>query len=78
MNEEKLNHFTTTISCKKGTFSFTYLGLALGITKPSLEYFLIMVQGVQRRLCGINDFLNYGGMLQMVKLILISLPILFM
>jgi hypothetical protein len=39
----------------------TYLRLPLGITKPSLEYFLPMVHG---QLCGISDFLNYGGKLE--------------
>jgi retron-type reverse transcriptase len=60
MNEERLSHFTSTFNCQSGSFPFTYLGLPLGITKPSLEYFLPMVQRVQRKLCGIADFLNYG------------------
>ena len=66
------------MQCKKGTLPFTYLGLPLGITKPSLEYFLPMVQRVERRLCGISNFLNYGGKLQMVKSVLSSLPIFFL
>jgi hypothetical protein len=37
-----------------------------------------MVQRVQRRLCGIANFLNYGGKLQMVNSVLASLPIFFM
>jgi hypothetical protein len=37
-----------------------------------------MVQRVQRRLCGIANFLNYGGKLLMVKSVLASLPIFFM
>jgi hypothetical protein len=37
-----------------------------------------MVQRVQRRLCGIADFLNYGGKLLMVKSVVASLPIFFM
>jgi hypothetical protein len=52
--------------------------LPLGITKPSLEYFLPIVQRVQKRLGGIADFLNYGGKLEMVKSVLASLPIFFM
>jgi hypothetical protein len=75
MSTERLNHFVATISCKEGSLPFTYLGLPLGVTKPSLEYFLPMVQRVQKRLCGISDCLNYGGMLQMVKYVLASLPI---
>jgi hypothetical protein len=37
-----------------------------------------IVQRVEKRLCGIVDFLDYGGKLLMVKFILASLPISFM
>jgi hypothetical protein len=50
----------------------------LGITKPSLEHFFPVVQRVERRLCGIADFLDYGGKLLMVKYVLSSLPIFLM
>jgi hypothetical protein len=43
-----------------------------------LEYFLPMVSRVERRLCGIADFLNYGGKLELVKSVLSSLPIFYM
>ena len=78
MDEDRLLHFTRTLNCQRGNFPFTYLGLPLGITKPSLEYFLPIVNRVERRLCGIADFLNYGGKLEMVKSVLASLPIFFM
>jgi hypothetical protein len=78
MTPERLAHFAATLNCKVGTLPFTYLGLPPGITKPSLEYFLPIVQRVQKRFGGIADFLNYGGKLQMVKFILASLPIFFM
>jgi hypothetical protein len=67
MDDTRLSHFTSTIYSKKGSLPFTYLGLPLGITKPSLEYFIPMVQRVHKRLCGIVDFLNYGGKIEMVK-----------
>lgn len=78
LSEEKLTHFSNTVHCQKGSFPFTYLGLPLGITKPSLEFFIPIVQRVERRLCGIADFLDYGGKLLMVKSVLTSLPISFM
>jgi hypothetical protein len=37
-----------------------------------------MVQRVEKRLCGIVDFLDYGGKLLMVKSVLASLPISYM
>ena len=66
------------MSCQKGTFPFTYLGLPLSITKPSLEFFMPIVCRVEKSLCGIADFLNYGGKLEMVKSVLASLPNFFM
>jgi hypothetical protein len=61
---------------KKENFPFTYLGLPLGITKPNLEYFLSMVVRVEKRICGIADFLDYGGKLLMVKSVLFPANIL--
>jgi hypothetical protein len=61
MSPERLTHFAATLNCRVGTLPCTYLGLPLGITKPSLEYFLPIVQRLQTKLGGIADFLNYGG-----------------
>jgi hypothetical protein len=78
MDGVRLQHFASSINCKPGTLPFAYLGLPLGISKPSLEHFLPIVKRVERRLCGIADFLDYGGKLLMVKYVLSSLPISFM
>ena len=78
ITEERIDHFANTLNCQKGILPFTYLGLPLGTSKPSLDFFIPMVQRVEKRLCGIADFLNYGGKLQMVKSVLASLPIFFM
>ena len=76
--EDRIGRFVGLMNCQQGSFPFTYLGLPLGTTKPSLEYFLTMVQKVERRLCGITNFLNYGGKLEMVKSVLASMPVFFM
>jgi hypothetical protein len=78
MDDERLSHFTNTLNCQRGSFPFTYLGLPQGITKPNIEFFLLMVVRVEIRLCGIADFLDYGGKLIMVKSILASMPISYM
>jgi hypothetical protein len=48
LDEPRLLHFANTFLCKTGTLPFTYLGLPLGITKPSLEHFLPMVNRVEK------------------------------
>jgi hypothetical protein len=78
MDNTRLDHLAATLNCKKGSLPFTYLGLPLGITKLSPEHFLPMVQRVQHKLCGIADFLNYGGKIEMVKSVLSSLPMFYM
>jgi hypothetical protein len=78
LEEDGLSHFARTLQCKQSNLPFTYLGLPLGITKPNVEFFLPIVQRVERRLNGIADFLDHGGKLLMVKSILSSLPIFFM
>jgi hypothetical protein len=61
LSEEMLHHFACTLSCKTVSLPLTYLGLRLGLTKPSIEHFIPMVQRVHKRLRGITEFLNYGG-----------------
>jgi hypothetical protein len=78
IDHERLCHFANTICCQTGSFPFTYLGLPLIISKPSLEHFLPMVCKVERRLCGIANFLNYGGKFELVKSVLSSLPLFYM
>ena len=78
MDSERLGHFANTLACLTGSLPFTYLGLPLSLNKPAVEHFLPIVQRVERRLCGIVDFLNYGGKLQLVKSVLSSLPIYYM
>ena len=76
--DDKHTHFSNTLRCQECSLPFTYLGLPLGITKPSLQYFLRMVQRVQRWLSVNSNFLNYGGKLPIVKSVLASLPIFYM
>jgi hypothetical protein len=78
LSNERLKHFSGTINCQARSFPFTYVGLPLGLTKPSLEHFMPMVSRVQIRLYGIIDFLNYSGKLQLVKSVAGSFPIFFM
>ena len=78
ITDEKLEILAGTLNCRKGSFPFTYLGLPLGLTRPTLEHFLPLVQRVERRLCGIANFLNQAGKLEMVKSVLSSMPIFFL
>jgi hypothetical protein len=78
MSQERLQHFANTLQCRTGCLPFTYLGLPLGTTKPSLDHFMPIVQRVEKRLYGIVEFLDYKGKLLIVKSVLASMPISFM
>jgi hypothetical protein len=40
---------------------FTYLNLPIGTTKPRIEYFMYIVEGIERRLSSINSMLAYSS-----------------
>jgi hypothetical protein len=50
--EERLDLLARTFGCSKGTLSFTYLGLPLGVTKPKVIDFLPLVNKCKRILGG--------------------------
>jgi hypothetical protein len=57
---------------------FTYLGLPLGTTKPTVEDLSPLVGLVEKRLNASARFLGYGGRLEFVKSVLSTLPTFFM
>ena len=78
IQQERAQLFAGTLNCQPGQFPFTYLGLPLGLYKPTVEQCLPMVNKVARRLAGIATFMTYAGRLLMVKTVLTSLTIFFM
>jgi hypothetical protein len=51
---EKALHLANTIGCSVGSMPFTYLGLPLGTTQPSLEDFLHLINKIERIMMGLN------------------------
>jgi hypothetical protein len=47
MDGVRKQHFASTINCKPGTLPFAYLGLTLGITKPSLKKISLLFRGLR-------------------------------
>ena len=63
-----------TLNCSKGTLPFTYLGLPLSITTPSVTDFWPLVSKCERRLVAFSSFLNEAGRLQLTNAVLSALP----
>lgn len=78
LNEDRIEILINTMGCKRGVFPFTYLGLPLGLTKPSVEQCLPLVQKTAKMLMGLATFMTQVGRLLLVKSILASLPKKFM
>jgi hypothetical protein len=71
---DKAKHLANTIGCKVGSMPFTYLGLPLGTTHPSVEDFLPLINKIERIMMGFNQLLGYHGRLFLVNSILSALP----
>jgi hypothetical protein len=53
---------------------FAYLGLPMGTTKPRVEHYTPLMNRAERQLTSISSLLTYAGKLQLVNLVLSSLP----
>jgi hypothetical protein len=78
LSPERLSHLATTFNCQAGSLPFTYLGLPLGNSKPTIHECLPLIHRVERRLVRTAMFLTRGGKLLMVNSVLSSLPTFFM
>lgn len=78
VTHEQMEELAAVFGCAIGTLPFTYLGLPLGITKPTIQDLTPLVGLVERRLNSSARFLGYGGRLEFVRSVLSSLPNFFM
>ena len=78
VSPEKMSILANTFNCQQGTFPFTYLGLPLGLTKPTIDDFLPLVHRIERRLIATSLFLTQAGKLEMVNSVLSALPTFYM
>ena len=78
IEEARVDIFTNTLQCSRGKFPFTYLGLPLGIYKPTMEQCLPLVNRIAKRIAGISIFITQAGKVLLVKSVLSSLSVFFM
>jgi hypothetical protein len=67
-----------TFQCQIRTLLFTYLGMSIGLNKPNMEAFFLLIQKMERRLASTSHFLFQVSRLQMVNTIFLSLPTYYM
>jgi hypothetical protein len=66
------------LECQIATMPFTYLGLPLGTTKPTVQDLSPLLDNVERRLNACSRFLSYAGRLTYVDSVLSALPTFYM
>lgn len=69
---EELSHI---FGCVVGQMPFTYLGLPMGTTRPSIVDLMPLVSSVQRRIPAMASPLDYGSKLTLVNSVVTSLAI---
>jgi hypothetical protein len=57
-----------------GSLPFAYLGLPLGTSRATIQDLSPIVDQMERRLNASARFLDYGGRLQLINLVMSSLP----
>ena len=72
--KNKTVHLANTFGCAVGSMLFSYLGLPLGTTKPTLQDFSPMMTRIENRLSVVSNFLSYHGRLILVNSVMTALP----
>jgi hypothetical protein len=78
VSPEKACSLAQAFGCEVGTFPFTYLGLPLGLTKPQVKDYALLICRIERRMSASSQFLSYAGRLQLVNYVISSLPTYYM
>jgi len=74
IKESKFDILANTFGCSKGSLPFTYLGLPLSLTKPTVADFWPLVNRCEKRLPSISSFLSQAGRLQLTNAVFSALP----
>lgn len=74
VDEAKWNDLANSLGCQLGTMPFTYLGLPLGTTEPTVQEFMPILTRMEKRLMRISNLLTYAGRLVLVNSVFSALP----
>lgn len=74
IDQHQGTHLANCFGCKTESLPFTYLGLPLGTTKPSVRDLLPVIARIDKRLSGVASLMTYAGRLTYINYVL-SMPI---
>lgn len=75
LNQIDTHTLAQIFQCAVGSMPFTYLGLPMGTTRPSVVDLMPLVSSVQRRMPAAASLLDYGSKLTLVNLVITSLAV---
>lgn len=78
VDEGNINGLISTLGCQLGVIPFTYLGLPLGTTRPSVQEFMPIITRMEKHLMGISRHLTYAGRLILVNSVHSVIPTFYM
>jgi hypothetical protein len=67
VESEKMAGLAAVFDCQVGAMPFTYLGLPLGTTRPTVDEYMPLLNWIEKRMMGISSLLTYAGRLIMVN-----------
>ena len=74
VDEAKLDILSRTLGCTKGNLPFTYLGLPLSLTRPTVADYCPLVSRCEHQLVSISSFLSQAGRLRLTNTVFSALP----
>jgi len=74
ISDARLDFLARTFGCSKGSFSFTYLGLPLGLTRPTIQDHQPLISKCEARLGSVSSFLSQAGRLELTNVVFTTLP----
>ncbi len=77
MSEVEGSRIASLLVCSVGSLPFTYLGLSMGTSRPTISELMPVVDRIERRLSASSCLLNQGSRLQLLQSVLTSMPIYF-
>ena len=73
ISDNEVQDLASLLGCQVGNMPFTYLGLPMGTTKPSITDLMPLVDRIERKLTSTSMWLSFGGRLQLINSALSSL-----
>jgi hypothetical protein len=78
VEDDLLKELAAEFGCQIGQMLFTYLGLPLGTTRPTIAELSPLVCRLERKLTSSSSFLSQGARLQLINSALSSMPLHFL